>query len=104
MKSMLISTDNWSVAGEHRRCHTVEVDPNADAYRPFSEEPRGIFTRQLILGDGMDTENIEATYHAGVLSLRIPFAEKAKPRWTEMHTANGLVRPPPSPTGLKFWR
>jgi HSP20 family protein len=45
-----------------------------------SEQPRGIFTRQLILGDGVDTEHIEANYHAGVLSLRIPFAEKAKPR------------------------
>jgi HSP20 family protein len=45
-----------------------------------AEQPRGVFTRQLILGDGLDTEHIEANYHAGVLRLRIPVAEAAKPR------------------------
>jgi len=34
----------------------------------------------LFLGDTLDTEAIEASYDAGVLSLRIPVAEKAKPR------------------------
>ena len=52
-----------------------------------SEQPRGVFTRQLILGDGVDTDHIEANYHAGVLSLRIPFAEKAKPRKISIGTA-----------------
>jgi HSP20 family protein len=55
--------------------------PNRDGQEVLaSEQPRGVFTRQLILGDGVDTDRIEANYHAGVLSLRIPFAEKAKPR------------------------
>ena len=39
-----------------------------------------MFSRQLVLGDNLDTENISASYDAGVLSLRIPVAEKAKPR------------------------
>jgi HSP20 family protein len=52
-----------------------------------SEQPRGVFTRQLILGDGVDAERIEANYHAGVLSLRIPFAEAAKPRKISIGTA-----------------
>lgn len=45
-----------------------------------SERPRGVFSRQLVLGENLDTENIAASYEAGVLSLKIPVAEKAKPR------------------------
>jgi HSP20 family protein len=45
-----------------------------------AERPRGVFSRQLMLGDSLDTDNIEATYDAGVLTLRIPVAERAKPR------------------------
>jgi HSP20 family protein len=49
-----------------------------------AERPRGFFSRQLILGDNLDTERIEASYDAGVLKLRIPIAEKAKPRKIEI--------------------
>jgi HSP20 family protein len=45
-----------------------------------AERPRGIFSRQLVLGDNLDTEHITANYEAGVLTLRIPVAERAKPR------------------------
>jgi HSP20 family protein len=45
-----------------------------------AERPLGVFSRQLFLGDSLDTERIEARYEAGVLTLRIPIAEKAKPR------------------------
>jgi HSP20 family protein len=45
-----------------------------------SERPRGVFSRQVILGDTLDMENIHASYRAGVLRLNIPVAEKAKPR------------------------
>ncbi|MFC5632861.1 Hsp20/alpha crystallin family protein [Streptomyces bullii] len=45
-----------------------------------AERPTGTFTRQLFLGDTLDTERIEAAYEAGVLTLRIPVAEQAKPR------------------------
>lgn len=51
-----------------------------------SERPRGVFSRQLILGDTLDTENVKATYDAGVLMVRIPVAEKAKPRKIEIET------------------
>jgi HSP20 family protein len=49
-----------------------------------AERPRGVFSRQLILGDTLDTDRVEASYEAGVLSLRIPVAEKAKPRKIEI--------------------
>jgi HSP20 family protein len=46
----------------------------------ISERPMGTFTRQLFLGDTLDTDHLDATYEAGVLTLRIPVAEQAKPR------------------------
>jgi len=52
--------------------------------RLASERPRGVFSRQLVLGDNLDTERISANYDAGVLSLDIPVAEAAKPRKIEI--------------------
>lgn len=45
-----------------------------------AERPRGVFSRQLILGDNLDTSHVNASYDTGVLTLRIPVAERAKPR------------------------
>lgn len=45
-----------------------------------AEQPRGVFSRQLVLGENLDTSKIEAQYRSGVLSLAIPVAEQAKPR------------------------
>ena len=35
---------------------------------------------RFIAGDTLDIDKIHASYNAGVLALRIPVAEKAKPR------------------------
>jgi HSP20 family protein len=45
-----------------------------------AERPSGVFNRQLIVGDTLDTDRMHAGYDAGVLTLRIPIADKAKPR------------------------
>ena|SRR5215213_6496613 len=45
-----------------------------------AERPRGVFSRQVILGDNLNLDAVEASYHDGVLHLTIPVAEKAKPR------------------------
>ncbi|MFG3706552.1 Hsp20/alpha crystallin family protein [Micromonospora sp. NPDC047670] len=45
-----------------------------------AERPMGTFTRRLFLGDTLDTDKLEAGYDNGVLTLRIPVAERAKPR------------------------
>jgi HSP20 family protein len=45
-----------------------------------AERPRGLFSRQLVLGDNLDLERISAGYSDGVLRLTIPVAERAKPR------------------------
>ncbi len=44
------------------------------------ERPQGTFSRQLFLGETLDTDRIDANYADGVLTLRLPIAEKAKPR------------------------
>lgn len=45
-----------------------------------AERPQGTYERQVFLGDSLDTDKIEGSYHDGVLTLRIPVAEQAKPR------------------------
>ncbi len=45
-----------------------------------AERPAGTFSRQLFLGETLDTDHVQASYNAGVLTLRIPVHEAAKPR------------------------
>ncbi|WP_033371768.1 Hsp20/alpha crystallin family protein [Humibacter albus] len=52
----------------------------SDADMLAAERPRGVFSRQLVLGDNLDTGKISASYDDGVLALQIPVAEEAKPR------------------------
>jgi HSP20 family protein len=64
--------------------------PKADNVQmELSERPLGVFSRQLMLADTLDTEHIEADYDAGVLTLRIPIAERAKPRKISISTGDG---------------
>ena len=53
-----------------------------------AERPTGEFSRQLVLGNGLDLGGIAATYDAGVLTVTIPVAETAKPRKIQV-TASG---------------
>ncbi|HTR68594.1 MAG TPA: Hsp20 family protein [Mycobacteriales bacterium] len=74
-----------------RNVLTVKAERPAregDAELIAAERPRGIFSRQLILGDTLDTEKVAANYDAGVLTLRIPVADQAKPRKIAI-TSNG---------------
>src|ERR1700730_7832223 len=49
-----------------------------------TERPQGLFTRQLSLGQSLDTDRIEARYHDGVLTLVIPVTSAARPRRIEV--------------------
>jgi HSP20 family protein len=53
-----------------------------------AERPQGTFSRQLFLGETLDTEQINADYADGVLTLRIPMAEQAKPRKVKIATGS----------------
>jgi HSP20 family protein len=63
---------------------------NGDQELVAAERPRGVFSRQLILGDNLDIDRVRASYEAGVLTLRVPVAERAKPRKIEItQSSNG---------------
>ena len=55
----------------------------------LAERPQGRFTRQLQIGDGLDTGKVAATYTDGVLLLRIPPSEQAQPRRIEVQHGGG---------------
>lgn len=79
-----VSTDAIDIDVE-RNMLTVKAErrPTAkddNVQMELSERPLGVFSRQLMLADTLDAERIEADYEAGVLTLRIPIAERAKPR------------------------
>jgi HSP20 family protein len=60
------------------------------AERVVDERSYGVFSRQLFLGDTLDSERLTADYDAGVLTLRIPIAEKAKPRKVEISSGGSI--------------
>ncbi|WP_322872107.1 Hsp20/alpha crystallin family protein [Streptomyces goshikiensis] len=65
---------------------TAKVD---NVKMELSERPLGVFSRQIMLADTLDTERIQADYEAGVLTLRIPIAERAKPRKVSIGAGSG---------------
>jgi HSP20 family protein len=69
------------------RAERPALDPNREMLA--TERPRGVFSRQLVLGENLDTDRIEANYAEGVLRLHIPVAEKAKPRKISVARGNG---------------
>jgi len=68
------------------RAERRPVPVGDDVEMQLAERPLGVFSRQLFLGDTLDSEHISAAYEAGVLTLRIPVAEQAKPRRIEIST------------------
>ena len=59
---------------------------NGDWEMLAAERSTGLFSRQLVLGDNLDLDRLEARYDAGVLRLTVPVAERAKPRKIEVTT------------------
>ena len=68
------------------------VARNGDWEMLATERPRGVFSRQLVLGDNLDLDAIQADYEGGVLRLTVPVAEKAKPRKIEVSTGSDSGR------------
>ena len=95
--SFVIEFDLPGVAAEsidldvERNVLTVRAERvarNGDWEMLASERPRGAFSRQLVLGDNLDLDRIEAGYESGVLRLVVPVSEKAKPRKIEVGTSS----------------
>jgi HSP20 family protein len=83
-----IDADSLEVTAENNaltvRAERGRSDPEGSSYL-VSERPTGTFSRQLVLGEGLNVEDIRADYRDGVLTLTIPVAEQAKPRRIEVH-------------------
>ncbi len=58
-----------------------------DAETLVCERPTGTFSRELFLGESLDTEKIAASYENGVRHLSIPVAEEARARRIEVHAS-----------------
>jgi len=82
-----IDADSLEVSAENNtltvRAERRRHDPEGSAYL-VSERPSGMYSRQLVLGDGLAVDDIQADYRDGVLTLTIPVAEQAKPRKIEI--------------------
>jgi HSP20 family protein len=68
------------------KAERVRLDDDVDTIA--TERQRGVFSRQLFLGDTLDVDRIEASYVDGVLRLSIPVAEQAKPRKIEISSGD----------------
>jgi len=77
------------------RAERRPVNLGDKAVAQLAERPMGVFSRQMFLGDALDTDHIDATYDNGVLVLRIPIAERARPRKIAVggreHTGNKVL-------------
>ena len=71
---LVVERNVLTVRAERRRVAGDEVE------LLVAERPSGTCTRQLFLGDALDTDRTSASYVDGVLTLRVPVAERAKPR------------------------
>jgi HSP20 family protein len=56
------------------------------------ERPQGSFTREFMLGDTLEAENLQANYDQGVLTITIPVSERAKPRRIRIGAGQGQPR------------
>ena len=74
-----VERDILTVKAERRPTLTGD-----DVQTIVSERPYGVFSRQVFLGESLDTDKIDASYENGVLTLHIPVAEQAKPRRIEI--------------------
>lgn len=76
-----------------RNMLTIRAERRAEYQQDHSvlmaERPQGSFTRQLQVGDALDTEKVQATYDNGVLQLTIPMSERAQPRRIEVQQGSG---------------
>lgn len=53
------------------------------------ERPEATLGRRIVLGDALDVEAVDAEYHDGVLSIRVPLREAAKTRRIDVRKAVG---------------
>jgi HSP20 family protein len=75
-----------------RNVLTVHADRDRsggdDVEMLIGERPHGTFSRQLFLGETLDTDRLSADYTDGVLRLHLPVREQAKPRRVDINVGS----------------
>jgi HSP20 family protein len=66
-----------------------EWDHNEDDEVFAAERPHGTYTRRVLLGDSLDSSNLQASYDHGVLTVTLPVSEQAQPRKIAIGSGNG---------------
>jgi HSP20 family protein len=77
--SIEIKDNVLTISGERRDEH----EEKAEGYHRV-ERAYGTFSRSLTLPEGIDPDNVEAAFDAGVLEVRIPKPEERKPHRVEI--------------------
>lgn len=82
-----VSPDTIDVTVEHGALtiRASRIRRNEDRQAVISERPFGTFERRVLLGDTLDTDRVEASYHDGVLTLQLPVQDRARARKVEVH-------------------
>lgn len=76
-----------SVHAERNRANDDEIE------LLIGERPQGTFSRQLFLAETLDSDRLRADYRDGVLTLRVPVKEQAKPRRVSINATDGASTP-----------
>jgi len=83
---LVVERNVLSVHAERSRSNGDEVE------LLIGERPHGTFSRQLFLAETLDTERLSADYSDGVLTLRVPVKEQAKPRRVAVNAGTSASR------------
>ena len=81
--NLTVERNVLTVHAERRRPSDKDVE------LVIGERPTGTFSRQLFLAETLDTEHLAADYIDGVLRLRVPVKEQAKPRRVDIAVGRG---------------
>lgn len=82
---LTVEKNTLTVTAERRWDRGEDIQP------VVQERPTGTFTRRFFLGEGLDTDAIEAGYDQGVLTVRIPVRETAKARKISVGNADRIL-------------
>lgn len=88
-ESLDVRAENNTLTVRAERRGRASGEGDSEVSYVATERPRGTFSRQLSLGNGLDLDNISANYTDGVLTVTLPVAEKAKPRQIKVGHGGG---------------
>lgn len=87
--SLEVKAENNTLTVRAERHGRLVGEGGSEVSYLINERPRGTFSRQLSLGEGLDLDRISADYTDGVLTVTLPVAERAKPRRIEVGHGSG---------------